>query len=378
MIKHIKFIKQLFTIIKKNNLSYEEVLSMASVVDNNKKPLPALSSEEVERLNKQIKKKLIDIFAKKFVEYRFYHKEFWALKSEAHKEGLYNSDKYLSKIILFLNQWVQGTYVSGDFVGLSTDLKIPIDIDGDTIFDSVSLSQIAIKGLYFTKDFLYLNKQEAIFKKSEDWRLTQELYKKDFSLLMLASFYGCDDFIETLIKNGCDINYKEPLTNKTAFDYYTGNAESPSDRVDYIKTLLNGTYKDGHYQKLYEEKKSKAEKKLDSVAYAPIQRAYGLYSQELQEIYQKIEYLKSLELPVELMTLRDTVFTDSFTQLVQKSVDEEKIKAHNGILDPHLKETIDYLSQSISKTIESLGEKGLNTSHKETKILKQYLMKSGL
>lgn len=79
-------------------------------------------------------------------------------------------------------------------------------------------------------------------------------FANEYSVLMICSKFGMANEIEYLIKQGCDINYTAP-DGKKAYDIYQPNSMTSNEQTNYIRSLLDGSYKNGFYVVQYEEKR---------------------------------------------------------------------------------------------------------------------------
>lgn len=131
-------------------------------------------------------------------------------------------------------------------------------LNGDTIVNNFSL----IKG--YQEKFKFGLANEFI-KKENNSNIYSNLYSiqqsyangffaNEYSILMLCARFGMNKEIEYLIKEGCDIHY---MTNngKMAKTVYQPNKLASEDEINYIKSLLDGTYKNGIYVTEYENKR---------------------------------------------------------------------------------------------------------------------------
>lgn len=129
-------------------------------------------------------------------------------------------------------------------------------LDGDTIAQNFSLPVGFQESLKFglksefveekDKSMIYVNLY-TIQKK-----LPQGLFANEYSILMLCARFGMNEEIEYLVKKGCDVHYKNP-EGKSALDVYCINKLASPEQISYIKSLLDGSYKNGFYVAEYEK-----------------------------------------------------------------------------------------------------------------------------
>ena len=80
------------------------------------------------------------------------------------------------------------------------------------------------------------------------------------SLLMLAGLFGNDYLISLFLEQGCDIN-KKSSNGKTAEDFLK-MITLPKEGLGLMVGKLNGTFADGYYVKLYQQKIREQEQKM--------------------------------------------------------------------------------------------------------------------
>jgi hypothetical protein len=126
------------------------------------------------------------------------------------------------------------------------------NLSGDYIIDNFNISKNFVDTFQFSTVADYNERTGAI----HDFISTPHpgLFAQNYSLLMLCSYFGMNQVIEYLIKNGCDVFY-QTSENESALSLYQSTSINPQKEIDYIKSLLNGTYNNGEYVAYYEQKK---------------------------------------------------------------------------------------------------------------------------
>lgn len=290
MIKKYKFIKQLFLNIQEQKISFEDVLNLSKLVNEGNKNnffenMPVyleslnrkenfndykknVEQERQKKFDLLLKDKLLNIIPNLLMELIIFNRAYWDEKDKPFKRGLFNSEIKREFRIKKLQNLLNAGCASEHWMCCSEkDCKgcnnyslkndISLNVTGDILFDSVNNITLKYHDMGFEDCYAYFDKKEDkhLFSELHSYQFKMKFFQKDCSLLMLACMMGSDDFIEMLIKKGCDINYKEPLQGKTALDLYSPFSFVDSKKVNYIKSLLDGSYKDGYYQVLYEKSK---------------------------------------------------------------------------------------------------------------------------
>jgi len=137
-------------------------------------------------------------------------------------------------------------------------LEIDFKYSGDYIFATVDFPPKREKlDIYLEKDFLETDKDGVHhFKQSYTVELSLSgFFAKDISLLQMCAYFGLEQLVEALVVDGCDINYREKVTGKKAFDFYRTGFNSTPEQQAYTRSLLDGSYEQGKYVALYEKKK---------------------------------------------------------------------------------------------------------------------------
>ena len=397
MFKKYRFFSQLLKIMKDKDISYNQMIELSKSIDKQKKDdffnnidnynqslredvkINSMSEEERKSYySSLISEKLLNILPSQMIYYSMNNDNFWV--DDKYYSGLDQNDENLKKIIASFEKLLNSKKVTNHFLFCQNSFcsacdapvvgfdNIDVNITGDWIFNTVHISKLSIMNLPLKK-----KKETKDYYKSThiaSWYGEFVVYQKDFSLLMLAAKFGCNTLIELLIKKGCDIHYKEPLTGKKAIDFYTPLCATDSKQVQYIQSLLNGTYQNGYYEKMYLENlehKSVALKSVKEQNNAG--KHYGLYSDLLQDVENKIEQLKSLDLGQEDKEYLTGVVQKVFIELVKKSQQEVKAKENGNAMDANLQETINMLYEKV----EQLYVNNLAQNHKQTKIIQKYL-----
>lgn len=265
MIKSYQFIKKIMTILKENNFSLES--------DNAKKFLTNLpiylqsiqtdseylqtfnkiNQEKENDINQLLQTRLLEILESQFFYYYIFHKEVW--DSRQH-DYIYNSSELLKERMEYLSKITNINSVSMSFLKKTSankeDTLHRVNITGDMIFDTVDFMGVQLN-VHFESDYMGKVEGKSYFKEGKIVK-SKKNYFKNISLLSLAAAHGCDYLIEQLIIKGCNVYYKDGK-GKMALDYYNPILPLTHERTIYTQSLLDGSYKNGYYQSLYEKAK---------------------------------------------------------------------------------------------------------------------------
>lgn len=401
MIKTLRFIKQLLSIAQKNTLSHEDIINITSSVDakikeeflknlpNYVKDIQSRESsneniifrnpEEKKKYAKQLEKKIMYDFCGYFYQYIVYQRHFWENREEPFSLGIYDSEDKLKGLTDYFDKIEKTlTVMLHDLNDPNQCYYIPVDLTGDIKFETFNNRRVVLDNVGFESHYKYSRDEggvnRLVFEKisSINNSAQPQIYAKNFSFLMLAAFYGCDHVIEILIKKGCDIHYKEPLSGKTALDFYRPIDGLNEVKRKYIMSLLDGSYENGYYQKLYNEKIRTQETPIKSVNEKEL-NSYGLYHSQLASIEQRIASLDKLQLSQEDKILLDQVLKTTFDKLSFKSKQEPLSLAEGKSVDPLLADTIDALYSKVEALQEKYNMSQRMQEYKETRIINKQL-----
>lgn len=265
MIKTYQFIKKILEILKEQNFSLDSpaqerfLRNLPIYIDSIHKDcnysnlIEKNNKEDSQLVESLLKQRLLEILEKQFFYYFIYHRESWAAKNH---DYIHNSENLLKDRIAYLSKITNIDSVPMSFLKnipkYKGDTEHKVNITGDMLFDTVDFNPIKLE-VGFHANYKGQFKGKSYFSVMHTVE-SKKHYFKDISLLSLAASQGCDHFIEQLIIKGCNIYYKD-VRGKTALDYYKSILPLSHERTLYIKSLLDGSYKNGYYQSLYERQK---------------------------------------------------------------------------------------------------------------------------
>jgi hypothetical protein len=161
--------------------------------------------------------------------------------SSKFKQGIHKQDEKLANITNNFYKHLSYYHLNGD--SIVSNLSIPVGYQEKLTFGIPS-------------EFIHFSDGKNVYKHL--YSITQTIkngfFANEYSILMLCSKFGMANEIEYLIKKGCNIHYTAP-DGKKALDLYNPSTMTSPEQASYIRSLLDGSYKNGFYVAQYEQTK---------------------------------------------------------------------------------------------------------------------------